>query len=152
MRLADMVVGVLAVLMGTYAILGAREMEYDGIYGPGPGFFPIWLGGVMLLLGIGLLVSIFRSRGRTKVKAFDLDRRRALRVGIAVGSLAASVWLYQYLGFMVGFGLFVVTALVVLDRLPWYKVAAVAVLMPVGFWGIFSKGLNIDIPKGIFGG
>ncbi len=46
---------------GIYVISVARKLPYVSDMGPGPGFFPIWLGIGMVLFAAGLVFSSFNA-------------------------------------------------------------------------------------------
>ena len=152
MRTADRLVGLAAVLLGAYVAWQASGMEYHGIYGPGPGFLPLWLGASTIVCGAVILSQTRVRRAEQDSVPFDMDRAMALRVGFAVVALVASVWLYQYVGFALSFGVFIAVVLRVLDRLPLSRILAVSVLTPAIFWAVFDLVLGVRLPAGLLGG
>ncbi len=160
MRTVDRMTGFIAMVLGAWVWVAASRMEYEGLYGPGPGFLPFWLGLSLMLAGLVIVGGSFGPRGPLRLlssvagsgdEPVELDRPRAARVGLAVAALVASVWLFQIVGFVVSFALFVATLLLVLDRVALPKAAAVALGLAVGLWAIFDRALGVSLPMGALG-
>src|SRR3989475_11764674 len=98
----DLWSGVALAALALYIIIQARQWEYLGPEGPGPGFFPLWYGVAMLALSALLIVSHLR-RGYARGNAADWPKLgRAFSTWFA---LAVSVALFKPLGFVVSFAL-----------------------------------------------
>ena len=55
-RKGDFWSGLVLAALGAYIVKEAWSWEYLGVDGPGPGFFPLWYGGAMIVLSL-LLVA-----------------------------------------------------------------------------------------------
>ena len=55
-RKGDFWSGLVLVVLGAYIVKEAWSWEYLSVDGPGPGFFPLWYGGAMIVLSL-LLVA-----------------------------------------------------------------------------------------------
>ena len=51
----DLVSGAVLAALGIFVVMEARHWDYLAPEGPGPGFFPMWYGIVMLLLSLALV-------------------------------------------------------------------------------------------------
>lgn len=106
----------------------------------GPGYFPVVLGGLLVLLGAGILVKSLALDG-PKVAAFHF--RPLLLVALAVVA-------YGYL--MKPGGLVVATAAAVFigalagNEFKWKEVLVVAVVLVIFSWLVFVKGLTLPFP------
>jgi hypothetical protein len=106
----------------------------------GPGYFPVLLGGLLVLLGAGILLKSLALDG-PKVAAFHF--RPLLLVALAVVA-------YGYL--MKPGGLVVATAAAVFigalagNEFKWKEVLAVAAVLVVFSWLVFVKGLTLPFP------
>ena len=54
-------------VVGAAALIGSRSYPYWTPLGPGPGFFPRWLGGILLVGGLLWLAQLLRAAGAAKV-------------------------------------------------------------------------------------
>ena len=52
MASVDRVVGCLVAGFGVLVVLASRALAYQTPFGPGPGFFPTWLGAGLVVLGV----------------------------------------------------------------------------------------------------
>src|SRR5690606_30649847 len=72
------------------ALVGSRSLGYWTELGPGPGFFPFWLGAVLAVLGAGWLVVEVRAR-RAGSSGAPLVERPAESPAETAGSQAYSM-------------------------------------------------------------
>lgn len=143
----DVVSGALLAALGMFVVLEARQWEYLGPEGPGPGFFPLWYGMVMIVLSLALVVS--GARG-----AAPAGRLKWREVGSALVTWTAftvCVALLKVLGFLLAFGLLTLFVVGVMYRQPWRVALAVAAGNVIGFYLVFPLALNVALPVGIFG-
>ena len=54
MRLADLIGGVVVLILGLAVVFFSSQLPYYSEYGPGPGFLPLWLG--VVLIGCAIFV------------------------------------------------------------------------------------------------
>lgn len=149
LRNGDFVSGIALAVLGVYIIMQARQWEYLGSDGPGPGFFPLWFGIAMLGLSL-LLVGMSSSARKTKPdKAVEWGK-----IGSALSAwagVALCVSLLKVLGFVLAFGLFVFFLVAVIYRRSLGAAAAVSVGLALGFYLLFPLVLNVELPVGKLG-
>lgn len=135
--------------LGTYIVSEARGWAYKGEDGPGPGFFPLWYGGVMIVLSLALVAGALLRRppagAPTAVRWRDLGR--------ALGCWAAFVAciaLMKVVGFAIAFALLAWFIIAVMARRPQGIALAVAIGGAIGFYVLFEMALDVALPKGMF--
>jgi len=144
----DLWSGIALAALGIYIIVQARQWEYLGPEGPGPGFFPLWYGIAMLGLSVLLVVLHFRQAA-ARGNAIDWTRYgRAFSTWFA---LAVSVALFRPLGFVISFALLTYFIVAVMYRQPLKTAALVAVACAAGFYLVFERALGVSLPVGILG-
>ena len=144
----DLWSGVALAALGLYIIVQARQWEYLGPEGPGPGFFPLWYGVAMLALSVLLIVSHLR-RGYARGNAIDWTKLgRALSTWFALG---VSVALFKPLGFVISFALLTYFIVAVMYRRPLKTAALAAVASAGGFYLVFDRALSVPLPVGVLG-
>jgi putative tricarboxylic transport membrane protein len=148
-RGADFYSGLALAALGTYIIVQARQWEYLGSDGPGPGFFPLWYGIAMVTLS-GVLVVSSASRPQN-AGAGGLDWRRVGRALAVWAALAASVAAFKLLGFVVSFAALTFFIVAFMYRRKPALAAAVAVGTAAGFYVVFPLALGVQLPVGVFG-
>ena len=144
----DLWSGVALAALGLYIVFQARQWEYLGPEGPGPGFFPLWYGVAMLGLS-ALLIVLHLRRGSARGNAVDWTRLgRAFSTWFA---LAASVALFKPLGFVISFALLTYFIVAVMYRRPLKTAALTAIASAAGFYLVFDLALGVPLPVGFLG-
>jgi putative tricarboxylic transport membrane protein len=149
LRKGDFWSGLALAALGAFIVERASHWAYVGDDGPGPAFFPMWYGGVMLVLSLLLVAGAVLKRGAGGAELRWSELRRALLCWVA---FAVCIALLKPLGFMLAFAL-----------LTWFIVAMMygqsqrkALLLGIGgavlFQLLFSYVLDIQLPAGVFGG
>jgi putative tricarboxylic transport membrane protein len=148
---SDWVSGLALAALGFYVIVEASRWEYLGADGPGPGFFPMGYGIAIVALSAVLVVSSLGSKLRREGAATRTEWNRIGRALLAWLALAASVALFEPLGFVLSFGLLTFFIVAVMYRRPLKVAAAVAVASAVGFYLVFPLALGVSLPVGALG-
>jgi putative tricarboxylic transport membrane protein len=146
LRSGDFWSGLALAALGAYILVEAHGWIYMSEDGPGAGFFPMWYGGVMVVLSLALVAgAVLKPSRRAQVRWRDVAR--ALTCWIAfVGCVA----LMPIAGFVVSFSL-----------LTWFIIQAMfgeraRVALPIavggalGFYALFELALDLSLPKGLF--
>ena len=147
MRVADLIGGVVVLLLGLAAIYFSSQLEYYSEFGPGPGFLPLWVGICITGFAIVLIFNILRKHG--KVGAFLKPRtREGVKLLIII---IATFFLLPFLGFSIGFGLFAGVTMRFTGRHRWIICGLTAVGIAIGIRYVFGHWLSIPLPAGIVG-
>lgn len=134
--------------LGAYIVLEARQWEYLGPDGPGPGFFPMWYGLAMIALSLAVVATGLRSRAGPGPAVNWREVRWALAAWLG---LAASAALLKPLGFLLTFALFTFFLVCVVYGRSAARAAVVAVCAALAFYLVFPMALGVDLPKGPLG-
>jgi len=154
-RRGNLVSGALLATLGVYIVVEARQWEYLGADGPGPGFFPLWYGLAMIALSLGLMASSVVTSSavptpddaqRASVKTREIGRALSMWIVLAV-----CVGLLKVLGFLVAFALFAFFVAAAMYRRPLLPSLAVAVGSALGFYLLFPLLLGVALPRGLLG-
>jgi putative tricarboxylic transport membrane protein len=135
--------------LGIYIIVEARNWDYAAPEGPGPGFFPMWYGIAMIALALALVAQNLLAAPQRGGK--PVRWREVGRVLVVWAAFAACVASLKYLGFVLGFGLFVLFLVRVMYARPWHAAAAVAAGAAAGFYLLFAVALDVRLPVGWLG-
>ena len=146
LRSGDFWSGLALAALGAYIVLEAHRWVYMGEDGPGAGFFPMWYGGIMIVLSLVLVAtSALKPAPPAAVRWRDVGR--ALTCWVA---FVAGVALMPIVGFGVSFAL-----------LAWFIIQGMfgqraRVAIPIaaggalGFHALFELALDLTLPHGIF--
>ena len=148
-RNGDFWSGLALAALGTYIVSTARGWAYMAEDGPGPGFFPIWYGGVMVVLSLALVAGALLRRppAGTPAAVRWRDLGRALGCWAA---FVACIALMKVVGFAIAFALLTWFIIAVMARRPQGIAIAVAIGGAIGFYALFELALDVSLPKGLF--
>ncbi len=132
----------LAVAIG--ACVGASRLGFGSVLAPEPGFFP-WLGG-LTLGGLSLVLFVRAWRGRDTAPAATGGWTRP---AFLLGALALYVPLLEPVGYPIATTALCVVALRILETRRWSVTLGVSIVLAVGSFLLFRRGLGVELPPGI---
>lgn len=127
--------------LGAYIVFQASRWEYVGNDGPGPGFFPLWYGIVMVALSLLLTISSFKSSSEETI-----DWRGAGRAFATWAALVVSVALLKPLGFVASFAALAFFIAAVMYRRPPWVAALTGIGAAAAFYAVFALALGVKLP------
>lgn len=150
-------------LVGAAAALAARDLEYWTSLGPGPGFFPLWLGVLLFVFGGIWMAQLVRRQRRDNAPAdpgaaesvaepeglavdetppeFSLPTVVAIVVSLCV--LAAVL---EVLGYQLSMFLFLMFHLLVLGRRRLLLSLVISLAGSFGVFVVFTRLLTVPLP------
>jgi putative tricarboxylic transport membrane protein len=134
------------VALSAFVVWESWNLEYYTNLGPGPGFFPFWLGIAMGGLSFAWLVPVFGRPEKAKAPAFLPQRAGLVRILSILAALAVMSGLMNLLGFQLTMFLFLVFLLMVLGRQALWVTLAVALLGSIGVYHLFGAYLDVPLP------
>jgi putative tricarboxylic transport membrane protein len=146
----NLAAGVVLAAFGVYVILVAVRLPYVSEVGPGPGFFPLWLGiGLVLFAGTLMFASVTSSTNETKSESQSWRMTmRSLSGWVAV---MVAIALLGTIGFVLSFIFLTVFLIVALERRPVLLAVGVGIALAVVFQLIFVIALDVSLPKAVWG-
>ena len=149
MKVADIVGGLIGILVGAFALWEGTKMPTDVVMKIGPSFFPSILGGMLILFSTVLLVKALRGKSKGNVEAYRFSDKGVQRglitliAGIAfcvaldpLGFIPTSIIFLSFMMFVMG------------KRNPWL-LAATPTLITAAIWLVFEKILALSMPAGV---
>lgn len=124
---------------------------YSGDLGPGPGFFPTWLSGILFILSV---FYIFESLKDAKEDVGEDDKSTSSKDGLKnvvfiLASMIGVLILLPLLGFVISGTLFLFILL--FKEYKWYSNLSISLGVSVILFLIFGSALNIPLPLNIMG-
>lgn len=140
-------------LLVTFAffIFESLQLSLRDALGPGPGFFPFWLGVLGAVLALILLAQLHLGRIDLGGEALAFDRAGVRSVVRVLMGLIAATALIDVIGFRFSMLLLITYVLVVLGVRNWVAIAICAVAGSFGVFHVFFDLLKVPLPVGIFG-
>jgi putative tricarboxylic transport membrane protein len=145
LRKGDFWSGLTLAALGTYIVIEAWRWDYMGMDGPGPGFFPLWYGGAMVVLSLLLVAGAVLKSSPAADGANWSEFGRAL---ICWTAFAACIALLNVLGFVVSFAVMTWFIVAVMFRQSQLKAITIAIGGALGFYALFSVALGVSLPSG----
>jgi len=152
---AYVISGTIFFLLGGWITYSSWSWPYSTSLGPGPGFFPRWIGILIaasgLTLGLTNALALRKKKQQEPERASSLlfDPSRMLGVGLTAGAICVSVFLLRPLGFAPTIFIFALFLLQIMGKWGWLKSFFLSVAVSVGLFWIFKIWLYIPLPSGI---
>ena len=146
--------GVIAALslaaFGGYVTYTGSQLSYVADVGPGPGFFPFWIGTGLLLFSSYQTILCLSTARPQEVSATPKwsGTSRALTGWLA---MAASIFLFRWTGFAASFVLLTIFFIVVIERRSFLPALAIGVALALIFHLLFVVALGVSLPSGPWG-
>lgn len=147
-RDGDVIAGAALAGLGGFVFATGSGYAYWSPSGPGPGFFPVWYGGLMIALSLALIVSRI-LRGITPGEAVDwpgIGRAMFTWAAFVVATLSM-----PYVGFVIAFTLFCFVLIKGVFQRPVLQAIIASVAISAAFHIIFVILLQVDLPAGPLG-
>ena len=135
----DFWAGVMFIGFGIAAIVIARDYPYGGAMRMGPGYFPTWIGALLILIGLVVSALATRTEGE-RIKPFAWKPAILLSL-----SFFAFGWSIDLIGFVPALvGVIVLSSLAGKRFFPAEVVALTVVLVALAL-GVFYYGIELPL-------
>ncbi|MBI5721574.1 MAG: tripartite tricarboxylate transporter TctB family protein [Burkholderiales bacterium] len=144
---ADLVVAACLAVIGAIVVIEARRLGADWREdGPGAGYFPFYIGLILVVCSVGIFVQALSAR-RTDTRTF-VDSVQLKRVLSVLGPCVAYVAGIMVLGIYVASAIFIALFMVVLGRYAVLRSAIVGVAVNALFFAMFEVWFKVPLYKG----
>ena len=142
-NLQDFWSGIFFTALGTLAIYLARDYTMGNALQPGPGYFPTWLGGIMI--GFGVLICVLSFRWTAESAENQAPEAWGLRPWIVLPSALAifAVLMDAEVGFVPSLVVLIVGAALAHKDVHWRETAVLSVFLSAAAVAIFVYGLGM---------
>lgn len=143
----EIVTALVTLVFGLVVIAGGVEYEHGwDASGPKPGYFPFYIGILIVIGGVGVLAQTLL--GRTRITQAFVTRVQARRVSAFVLPVIGFVVLANVLGLYVATAIYLCAVMVLQGgyRLPVALLTSVA--MTVFFFFVFDRWFKVQLLKG----
>lgn len=139
--------GVIVFLLGIAMMWQGRGLSIGNLHAPGPGFFPMLIAAVLIVLSVP--ISLTAHARATGEKLFALGALG--RVATIFGALLGYYLLLEYLGFAAVSFLLMAFFFIFVARYKWYT-ALLWTFVSTGLaYLLFEILLKSNLPKGVIG-
>ncbi|MBL8288012.1 MAG: tripartite tricarboxylate transporter TctB family protein [Rubrivivax sp.] len=135
--------GLMFVVVGVVFAWGATTYSFGSSARPGPGYFPFGLGIILALIGALILFEslTIEVEGGEKIGEWPLKQS-----GVILGAVALFGLLLPKIGMAVALPVLIIVSSLASGEFNWKEVLLNSVILTVGSWAIFIKGLGLTIP------
>ncbi|MBX6322201.1 MAG: tripartite tricarboxylate transporter TctB family protein [Rhodospirillaceae bacterium] len=146
-RTADIVVALILIAVGVAVIVDSLRLGIGwSESGPQSGYFPFYIGVLIVLSSLGTIgVTLF---GRRRPREVFVEREQLVRVLKVLVPSAIFVAAIGFIGIYVATAIFIAAFMLWLGRFRWYTVAAVSIVVPVALFLLFEIWFLVPLPKG----
>jgi len=127
-----------------FAAGGLKYYPYWGEGGPGSGFLPAWLGGVMAALAALMLLR--RPRGADAEVDWVPHGEGARRVLALLAASVVYVAALKLVGMIIASALYLAFVMRYFERHAWWVIAVVTLLAAAANWLVFVHWLKVPFP------
>ena len=147
MWLADLIGGVVVLLLGMAVVFFSWQLPYKSEYGPGPGFLPLWVGFGIIGCAIVVIINVLKKQDKTGP---FFKPRTKMGVNVLI-QIAIAFLLLPLLGFSVALGLLVGVTMRTMGKHHWVSCGLTALVTAIAIHFIFGHWLSIPLPTGKIG-
>lgn len=146
----NLISGACLAAFGVYVVSAAARLPYVSEVGPGPGFFPLWLGIGLVLFASALIFASF-SPSRSEAESQNQSWKTTARALAAWLAMMVAIALLGRIGFALSFIVLTIFLIVFLDRRSPWLALGVGAGLAVAFHLIFVLALDIALPAAPWG-
>jgi putative tricarboxylic transport membrane protein len=139
-------IAALLLCLGLYVMTAAVQMQYHTPLGPGPGFFPFWLGAMLTVATIVWTGRLYLERTSPIKEDLIPDRKARYRLIFILAALVAYILLLERLGFRITMLAFLLTVLYGPGRQSLLLSVVVAAVGSFGMYYLFHDLLGLHVP------
>lgn len=136
----DFWAGVMFIGFGALAIFISQDYPFGTAARMGPGYFPTWIGIIMVCLGAAIAISGFKNEGEG-IGAWPWKPMILLSVAFIIFG-----WAIDQIGFILAMAAVGLLASAAGNDYRWKESILVTIGLIIGCWALFIKGLELPFP------
>lgn len=136
----DFWAGMMFIGFGVLAIVISRDYPMGSAMRMGPGYFPTWIGVIMVLLGAIISAISFKVVGGA-VGRFAWKPMVVLAI-----AFCTFAWGIDHIGFIPSLAVMIILSALAGKEFRLKEVLILTVVLIVGCWALFIKGLELPFP------
>lgn len=142
-------VALLVLVFGLVVLFGSRKLGSGWTSdGPGPGYFPFYIGLLLCISALGILYQgLFGKKRNTEIFVDSVQIRRVLTVLVPALVYVLGI---QLIGIYVASAIYIAGFMIVLGKFSPAKGVIAALVVSVFFFVLFEVWFKIPLYKGIF--
>jgi hypothetical protein len=136
-------------VLALYGVVSSSLMPMGRLQEPGPGFFPLALSAILLVIsGLGIVSARPSAEDLARLEPFWGDMKTPVKIVLATG---LAVLAFEPIGFLITSSCFLVLLFLWVSRYPWWKAILFGIAGGFSGWFCFVKLLGVPMPGGFLG-
>ena len=136
-------------VLALYGVVSSSLMPMGRLQEPGPGFFPLALSAILLVIsGLGIVSARPSAEDLARLEPFWGDMKTPVKIVLATG---LAVLAFEPVGFLITSSCFLVLLFLWVSRYPWWKAILFGIAGGFSGWFCFVKLLGVPMPGGFLG-
>jgi len=149
MKYSDFISGIFWIAVGILLTLWSARYEFGNIIQPGPGFLPLTLGILLILLSIILLGQAMKVSPNRQTVTASSARGAWKKVVYAVLILLLTTFIFEKIGYLITIFLMIIFLMWGAALRSWKTILLVAFVSAIGVYLVFVVLLKQPLPSGI---
>jgi putative tricarboxylic transport membrane protein len=147
----DTAAGIVVLLIGVVFLVYNLNYTLGQLANPGPGVFPLMVGGVWVVLAVWHLASVLRKHKAPAREALQESKTKGRTKALfMIAALVFYLLIVKWAGFYVTTFLFVVICSKLAGAREWVRPLALSIGINLFCYLLFGMWLKLSFPKGIF--
>jgi hypothetical protein len=149
MKHRDLISGLFWLAIGMILSIWSTRYPIGGFTEPGPGFLPLGLGILLILLSLFVLLGAKKSSPGARAPSSSSAGGGWKRVAFTVLVLVVTAFFFEKVGYLITFFLLIMLLMAGAGGQSWKRILLVALFSAVGIYLIFVLLLEQPLPRGI---
>lgn len=133
--------------LSAFVVWEAKSMTYYSKLGPGPGYFPFWLGIVLALLSIAWFLDVSLRPAGPIEPGFVPGRDGIVRLSLILASLIVYVLVLDPVGFRLAMLAFLLFLLLTIGHQRAWVTMIISIGGSFGAYYVFHQWLSVHLPR-----
>ncbi len=147
-RVLRLVLALLLMSIGLYLVSQSGKIGYSDLSGPGPGFFPFWVGLLLSIAAFFWLIAEFRANKDSQVVQ-DLDPKGIYRVARLLLAVMFLTFCFVPVGYNISVLFFMLFLTSTMGKGKVVTNVIVSLVASFGIYLVFEKLLDVPLPDSI---
>ncbi len=139
--------GLVVFFLAVVILWQGRGLSFGSLHAPGPGFFPMLIAAVLVILSLFLIIPAAKGVSEEN----PLSAHSTIRMLVVFAALVAYFFFLEYLGFVIISFLLMAFLFLWVARQKWYFALSSAVICIGLAYILFDVLLKSNLPRGVFG-
>lgn len=125
------------------------DLDYATRLGPGPGFFPLWLSGILAVFSLCYIWDSVKHEGVAIKDILPKDKAARQSILLTIGGVVIFPLVVEFLGFIISGS--ILLFIMFMREYKWYTALGISVGASLLLFFVFQSLLGVTLPVNEFG-